>query len=260
MALGAGAAYLVELVVKNPWVGMAGGMAAGLLLGLLVAVLEVNMGIDQVLLGVALILLGPSVANYLVDQTVGGRLLPSVATLAVLPVNQIFGNPVGLILRQNPLTYIALILGIVIWVVLFRTHIGLKLRAVGEDPRVASFMGVHIKEYRFLAVVIGTMLAALGGAFIIVALGAWVDNLTAGRGFIAIAVMRIGGWKPQWVVLFSFIFGLAEASSYVFQAFMINVPAQIYQAIPYALGIVVLVLASKYRRWAAPKSLGFAPT
>jgi len=248
------------LVFHDPWVGIAGGIAAGLLLGLLVAVLEVNLGIDQVLLGVALILLGPSVANYLVDQTVGGRLLPTAATLPLLPVSQILGSPVGLIFRQNALTYIALVLGIVIWVLLFRTHIGLKLRAVGEDPRVAGFMGVPTKKYRFLAVVIATVLAAIGGAFIIVTLGAWVDNLTAGRGFIAIAVMRIGGWKPQWVILFSFIFGLSEAASYVFQAFTISVPAQAYQAIPYALGIVVLVLASRYRRWAAPKSLGFAPT
>lgn len=265
MAIGACGAFIVDFYSKNAWLGIAGGLFAGLLLGLLVAYLEVIMSLDQILMGVALILLGPSLANYLADQTIAGSTTAVVPVLQLLPLNQIIRNSVGVILSQNLVTYGTLILGVVIWILLFRTHIGLRLRTVGEDPRVAGFMGVHIKKYHFVAVVIGTVLAALGGAFIIAALGAWEANLTAGRGFIAIAIMRIGGWKPQWVVLFSFIFGLAEAGNYVTQILSLGLPAglsaalpYVSEALPYVLAIVVLVLASKYRRWAAPKSLGFA--
>jgi simple sugar transport system permease protein len=147
------------------------------------------------------------------------------------------GDAIG---KTNLLTWLALIAVAVLGLVLFRTRFGLRLRAIGEHPRAAETVGLSVIRTRYLAVVLSGMLAALGGAYLSIGfLGSFTQNITAGRGYIALAVVICGKWRPSLALVFALLFGFSSAIAQRLPAFSES-GAVLFQALPYVLTIVVV--------------------
>jgi simple sugar transport system permease protein len=151
--------------------------------------------------------------------------------------------------RQNVLAYLAFALAPLSALVLYKTTWGLKLRGVGEDPRAADAMGVNVFRIRYLALSLGGLLAGLGGAFLTLGyLGTFNDNITAGRGWIAIALVYFGQWNPYRVLAGALLFGGVNALQLRLQAQGANLPFQFMLMLPYLLTILVLLGISRQGR------------
>lgn len=152
-------------------------------------------------------------------------------------------------------TYIAMAAVPALWWLLFRTRWGLTVRAVGESPSAARAAGVRVRTTRSIATIVGGLLAGLGGASLVLAqVGTFAEKMTAGRGFVAIAIVVLGRWHPFGVAIAALIFGAASALQYVFQAMGLAVPYQFFLMLPYVL--TLLALAGVVGRVRAPAGLG----
>jgi ABC-type uncharacterized transport system permease subunit len=238
--------------------GYLGAMLGGLVIGALFAFSVLVLRADQIITGMALTLLsvGATGTLYRAWYGTGGVALSaptsgprSVPGLVALPV-------VGEALFHQPLvTYFAYVLAPALAWWLFRTHAGLALRAIGERPEAAATAGVPVRRMRALAVLTGGLLGGLaGGVLVLAQAGTFVENMSAGRGFIALAIVVLGRWRPFGVALGALLFGAASAMQYAFQAMGWNVPYQIFLAAPYLLTLAAL--AGAMGRARAPAALG----
>ncbi len=172
--------------------------------------------------------------------------LPGIPTIAIPEASQI---PVlgPLLFNQDPLVYLLLVLVPVSTYVLFRTSLGLTLRAVGEYPRAADTAGIKVVRVRYLSVVLSGALAALGGAYLVlVHVKFFTEDISAGKGFIALAALIFGRWHPVSTVLACLLFGATEALQLRIQAFNLNIPYQFLVMLPYAIALMAMVgLAGK---------------
>ena len=236
--------------------GYAGGLAAGAVVGVLLAVFVVGLGADQIITGTALSLLalGATGAMYRAMFGAGGVAL-SIPTSAPVRLPWLGALPVvgTAIFAQPAVTYVALLLVPALWWYLYRTQSGLGLRAVGEAPRSARAAGVSVRRVRTSAIVFGAMLGGLAGATLVLAqAGTFVEGMSAGRGFIAIAIVALGRWTPVGVALAAVVFGMATAMQYVVQSLGWPVRYELVLMLPYALTLVALILSP---RSAAPAML-----
>jgi simple sugar transport system permease protein len=191
------------------------------------------------------------------------RLIFGIVTIAprineILPIDIpiISHIPVvgSIFFNYDPMVYLAFLLVPLTHIFLFRTNIGLKIRTVGENPRQADALGVNVYKIRYLAVIIGGALAGIGGAyFALVTTGYFLENITAGQGWIALAVVIFGRWKPFYVLAGSVIFGMVDSFQLGLQAIGTAIPSQFLLMLPYILPIVIL--AGLYKRSAAPAAL-----
>jgi ABC-type uncharacterized transport system permease subunit len=228
--------------------GTGGGFAAGALAGTMVAavfgVFAVWLRRDQIITGTAVTLLGLGLTGTLYRMAYGdvGAALSTptskpvvVPGLAAIPLvgRALFAQPV--------VTYgLYLLVPLVSWW-LYRTHAGLALRAVGERPDAAVAAGIHPRRIQFAAVLFGGALGGIGGATLVLAqAGTFAEGMSAGRGFIAVAVVVLGRWRPVGVALASLVFGGASALQYLFQAMGWRLPYQLFLALPYVLTLAVL--------------------
>lgn len=240
------------------WVGLGLGAAAGAALALVFALVAIGARADQIITGTALTLgsvgLTGSVYYAVFGPEGAGLSLPTFDPL-VLPVAATlpFAGPV--LFRQPVTSYLAFALVPLTWWFLFRTRAGLQLRAVGEDPRHARAAGVPVRRIQFMATVTGGFLAGAAGATLVLAqVGTFAERMTAGRGFIAIAIVVLGRWHPVGVLLAALVFGAATALQFVFQALSLDVPYQLLLMFPYLLTLVLLAGAVGGVR--APAALG----
>jgi ABC-type uncharacterized transport system permease subunit len=238
--------------------GFAAGAAAGALVAVVVAAMVVGLRADQIITGTAatLLALGATGTLYRVLYGEGGVAL-SVPTLAPAPVPGLAQLPViGRALFAQPLpTYGLYLLVPIAWWWLYRTHDGLALRAVGESPAAALAAGIAPGRTRVRALLVGGAMGGLCGATLVLAqVGTFAEGMSAGRGFIAIAIVALGRWRPVRVALAALLFGAASALQYLFQAMGWNVPYQLFLALPYALTLVALAGGSG--RGGAPQGLG----
>ena len=238
--------------------GFAAGAASGALVSLLVAAIVVGLRADQIITGTAATLLALGITGTLF-RIIYGELGVALAvpTLAPLPVPGLAALPlVGRALFAQPLpTYALYGLVPLTWWWLYRTHGGLALRAVGESPDAALAAGIAPGGVRTRALLFGGLMGGLCGATLVLAqVGTFAEGMSAGRGFIAIAIVALGRWRPVRVALASLVFGAASALQYLFQAMGWNVPYQLFLALPYAL--TLLALAGGSGRGAAPRGLG----
>ena len=238
--------------------GFAAGAAAGAVVALVVAAVAVGLRADQIITGTAATLLALGVTgtlNRVLYGSVGVAL--TVPTLAPLPLPGLAAIPVvGRALFAQPLpTYALYALVPLAWWWLYRTHDGLALRAVGESPDAALAAGIAPGRMRMRALLVGGAMGGLCGATLVLAqVGTFAEGMSAGRGFIAIAIVALGRWRPVRVALASLLFGAASALQYLFQAMGWNVPYQLFLALPYVLTLVALAGGSG--RGAAPGGLG----
>lgn len=259
MLAGAFTAAVVTVFTANPWIGLLAALVAGALVAALHGVATINYRADQVVSGTAIniLFLGvPALLSGAFFESTGAT--PQLPRDQVLPDVTIFDaatSPVlASIFNQKPLVYLAVLAVVCSVFVLKRTRFGLRLRAVGENPEAADTAGVSVVRMRYAGVIISGVLAALGGAYLSIGQNSlFTRNMTAGRGFIALAALIFGKWDPVGALLACILFGFAEALSIRMQG-TVNIPNQFIQMIPYVLTMVVL--AGLIRRATPPRALG----
>ncbi len=261
MLAGAFTAAAVTLYAHSPWVGLLAAMLAGVLVAWLHAVATISYKADQVVSGTAINILFLGVpallSGALFDSTGATPQLPKDQVLPDVTLFNAVSSPrLASVFNQKPLVYLAFILVGVTFYVLYHTRFGLRLRAVGENPEAADTAGVSVRRMRYAGVLISGALAALGGAYLSIGQNSlFTRNMTAGRGFIALAALIFGKWDPVGALLACLLFGLAEAVAIRMQG-TVNIPNQFIQLIPYVLTMVAL--AGLVRRASPPKALGVA--
>ncbi len=242
----------------GPWAGVAAAVLSGVLVAALFAVISVGARADQIITGTAITLgcIGLTGAIYRSAYGPEGVGL-SLPTFAVMPVPLLSRIPVigPAIFQQPVLTYAGLLAVPLLWWLVFRTRWGLALRAAGESAEKARAAGVRVLRVRTVAVLIGGAFAGLAGASLVLAqVGTFAEKMTAGRGFIAIAIVVLGSWLPGRVLGAALFFGAAMALQFLLQSFLLNVPYQLFLMLPYLLTLVVL--AGAVRQGRAPADLG----
>ena len=226
MLAGAFTAAVVTHFAGNPWIGLAAAVAAGLATALVHAIVCIHGHADQVVSGTAINILFLGLPALL-----SGALFESTGATPQIPQQDLL-----------PLAPIVLAFGLVpvTWYVLNRTRFGLRLRATGENPEAADTAGINILAVRYAGVLLSGALAALGGAYLSIGQSSlFTRNMTAGRGFIALAALIFGKWRPVQTMLACLLFGLAEAVSIQMQG-VAPIPVEFIQIIPYVLTLVVL--------------------
>lgn len=258
MIIGAVCAFAVAQMSGSPLIGVGAGILAGAVFSLLFAFLTLTLVANQVATGLALTILGLGVSGMLGESFVGVpgvKLQPiAIPLLADIPV-------VGpLLFRQDVIFYLSVLLVLGVNWFLFRTRSGLKLRAIGDNHGSAHTLGIHVIRTRYLAVLFGGACAGLAGAQLsLVYTPQWVENMSAGRGWIALALVVFASWRPWRVLAGGYLFGAVTIGQLHAQAFGIGLPSQLLSALPYAATIVVLVIISQNRRTTlinTPASLG----
>lgn len=219
----------------SPWAGLLAGMIAGLFIAAIYAVSCIRFKADQVVSGAAINILMLGIPGFL-----GGALFLSSGSTPQIPKDNL--------LPQSPWLIAIVILALVagIWYVLYKTPFGLRLRSVGENPEAADAAGVSVSRIRYSGVLLAGILAGLGGAYLSIGQSSlFTRNMTAGRGFIALAALIFGKWKPVPTLLACLLFGFTEAISIQMQGAIKlpsgeDIPVQFIQMVPYVLTIVVL--------------------
>lgn len=258
MVVGAVAAFAAALTTGSAAVGVLAGAAAGAAMALLFAVLAVWLATNQVATGLALTLFGLGVAGLAGDGFVGQpgvSLEPiSIPLLSDVP----FIGPI--LVSQDPLFYASIAITFAVAWFLFKSRSGLRLRSVGDDPAAAHAIGINVLATRTAAVLFGGLCAGLAGAQLtLVYTPQWIDNIAAGRGWIALALVVFASWRPLRVVAGAYLFGAVTIGQFNAQALGIALPAQLLSSLPYLATIVVLVIIASNRRFTminTPASLG----
>ena len=244
--------------------GIAGGYLGAIALGVLFAapfaLFAVWLRADQIITGTAVTLLAVGLTGTLYRALYGatGAAL-SIPTSAprVIPVLSLLPVIGTGLFAQPPITYLTYLLIPAVWFWLYRTHAGLALRAIGDSPAAAEAAGVRVKRVRVLAVLFGGALGGLaGGSLVLAQAGTFVENMSAWRGFIAIAIVVLGRWNPLGAAAAALIFGAASALQFLLQAIGLNAPYQLFLALPYLFTLAALAgVAGRVR---APAYLGRA--
>lgn len=240
-------AYVAVVVTQSTgscWLGLLAGVVSAVALALLQALFTIKLAADQVVVGTAINLFGLGLTSTLYRLRFG-----SSGQLLSVPKFPRFGDGLDLVLIGW-----LLVVGVVTWM-LFRSNWGLVVRATGEYPPATVASGFSPAKLRLQAVLIGGVLAGVAGAYLSLGIaGSFAENMTAGRGFVALAMVTFGRWKPIWVLGASLLIGYADTLQYELQAKGIALPPQALLAFPYLLALVVLVVIGKGT--AVPGSLG----
>jgi ABC-type uncharacterized transport system permease subunit len=261
MLLGALTAVAATLGSGSVLVGIACAIAAGMLLGLLFAFLTVTIRADHVVAGLAMVLLGDGLSSFAGHGLVGIDIGQNVPPLALPWISDI--PALGQIFfRQNALVYFSYLMVAVVWYFLYRTRPGLALRAAGEKPSAVDVVGWNVFRIRYLAVLFGAGMAGLAGAFLSVAyLTTWAEGMTAGRGWVALALVIFAGWHPIKLLGGAYLFGFAYiliAQSQVLGGVFYLISTYVMQMFPYLMAIVVLAVMGRRamkQRVGAPEAL-----
>jgi ABC-type uncharacterized transport system permease subunit len=238
--------------------GLLLGAAAGGLLGLLMGLAVLKAGINQIVAGMAVTLIGVGLADYLFQVwQPSGRSAVVVALVPILRLPLLDHLPVigEALFAQSPLTYLAVAAVVATAWALRRTTPGLSLRAVGDDPEAAQLRGIDAVSVRMATLVVGGALAGFGGATMTVGyLGSFSDDVTSGRGYVAIAVVIIGRWSPIGAMLGALLFALFESLALLAQSQSAQLPVEFYNSLPYAITLLALVLTASAQ--SSPRALG----
>jgi simple sugar transport system permease protein len=242
----------------GPWTGVILAILAGMLLALLFALVTIVSRADQIIAGTAITLAAVGLTGTVYREAYGtsgaGLTIPTLAPIAIPGLSRIPVLGPGFFAQPAP-TYLALLAIPAMWWVLFRTRLGLALRATGEGAAEARAAGIRIRAVRVGATVIGGAFAGLAGATLVLAqVGTFAEGMTAGRGYVAIAIVVLGRWHPLGVGIAALLFGAATALQFVFQAVGLAVPYQLFLMLPYLL--TLLALAGAVGRVRAPADLG----
>lgn len=246
MLVAAYAAYYIVLQTNNLWLGLVAAVVVGGAMGLMMAFISVTLKAEQGISGIGVFLFGLGLSDLLYRVTVKAPMtvqgfsdvtIPGLTDLPVL-------GPI--LFRQNLLVYGAFALVPIAWFVLNKTSFGLMVRAVGQNPEAADTLGISVARIRYITVTLGGALAGVAGASLSIALlNIFQQNLTSGQGFIAVALVYFGAWKPFRVMLGCLLFSMVNALQLWIQTLGIPLPSDIALMLPYLLTIVALMLAAR---------------
>jgi general nucleoside transport system permease protein len=258
--LGALTGFLASFSFDSLWSGILAAAISGLLLGLLFAFLVTILKSNQTITGLALLIFCQGLSFYiyrLAFRNIGTGQVPTIETFDVVQIPLIANIPIlgEILFSQRMITYaVLLIVPLISWF-LYKTPQGLTLRVIGENPRAVDTKGINIYRYQLLAILFGCMMASIGGAFLTLgSSGMFVPGISSGRGWIAIALVIFGDWKPSKILLGSLIFAFLDSLQLHIQGIGVQFPYQIMLAVPYVMTILALVI--NQRREGAPINLG----
>lgn len=240
MLTGAFSAALVNYYTNNPYLAIVCGIIVGALISLIHAIICINLKGNQIISGVAINLFSVAITSYLIKAI----------------FNQAGNTPAASSKPNNLLVIIFIyLLAIITYLIVYKTVFGLRIRAVGEHPLAADTVGISVYKYRYLGVVLSGAFAGLGGAYMTtVILTNFTNNMTAGRGFMALAAMIFGGWNPLGAMLASLLFAFGQALSDFTKVNGTNIPQDFLAMIPYLLTLLALIFFG--RKAKAPKASG----
>ncbi|WP_317921566.1 ABC transporter permease [Tepidimicrobium xylanilyticum] len=258
MTIGAFAGATVAYFTQNPWIGFLAAGIAGGLLALLHAIACVTFTADHVVSGIAINFIGPGLSIFLTKIFFDGAAMTIPLDLdnkIPRPLNGLFSsisptNPtmarivdaLDSIFNQYATVYIALLLVLAVWFFLYKTKLGLRIRSVGEHPRAADTLGINVYRIKYLAVILSGVLAGFGGAAMSIAvISNYRAALISGQGFIALAAMIFGKWKPQGAMLGCLLFGAAQGLVVYLGSTSLNISSQLLAMLPYIITLVILM-------------------
>ena len=258
MAVGAVTAFIVTMTTGHPWLGVLAAMAAGFAVSLIHAFASVTLQANQVVSGLALTMLGLGLSGMMGKPYVGRPLAVKMDDVAIPFLSDLpwIGKA---LFYQSPFLYLAIVLAIAAWFFLERTRMGIQIRSTGENPKATETQGVNVALIRYACVLVGGAFSALAGAHLSISYSSsWVEGMTAGRGWIAIALTIFALWNPGRAIFASFIFGGIFVLQYLLQP--LGISPNFLAMLPY-LSTLIILLAISFkdpRRLNAPAWLGAA--
>jgi simple sugar transport system permease protein len=255
---GAFSAVLGSYLTGNPYIGVLLAMFMGAIIGFIFALFTLKFEANHVVAGVGLNILLLGTTTWLMQIIWGSRgtsvnvtglseiTIPLISSIPI--IGKLFGS-------HNILVYLMFVVVILSWIVLFRTPFGLRLRVIGEHPKAADTLGIKIRKIQYTSLIFSGVLCGLGGAYLSLGHLNWFSmNMSAGRGYMALAANIFGGWNPLGAFGASYLFAFTDALQMRMQALNLNVPNEIIQMVPYIL--TILVLAGAMIRSRPPAALG----
>lgn len=255
---GAFASAVVASATGNSWIGIGAAIITGGLLAALLAVLAIRYLVDQIIAGVVINILVVGITSFLQARVLAKMPdLNSPERFGPIAIPFLSDLPLigGILFRQNFFVYACIVCVVSLHFMLFSTRWGLRVRAVGEHPKAADTVGINVYFVRYRNVILGGMVAGLGGAFFTIgSTGSFQSEMTAGRGFIGLAAMIFGGWAPYGAFLAGIVFGFAEAVQARLSILNFGLPSQVLHMVPYL--VTIIVVAGLVGRVRAPAADG----
>lgn len=248
MLLGAFSAYYAVYETGSLLYGVLVALAVGALMGLATAIINVTLKAEQGISGIGVFMFGAGMSELLFRQLLGDKELRLIDGFPKIHIPGLSDLPwIGeIFFEQNLLVYAAFALVPLAWFVLNKTTLGLKIRAVGQNPEAADTMGISVTRIRYITVILGGTLASMAGASLSIALNNnFQQNMTAGKGFIAVALVYFGAWRPVGVLVGILLFSLVDALQLWVVTKGIDIPTEYASMAPYILTILALVFASR---------------
>jgi len=249
MLMGAFAAFYVVFMTGNLWLGLLAALVVGALMGLLMALVSVTMGAEQGISGIGLYLFGLGLSSLLFKTMIGS--VESVSGFSTLNIPVLSNIPIigPIFFDHSVVVYLAYLMAPVSWYLINRTTLGLKIRAVGQNPEAADSLGVSVNGVRYFTVIYGSAMAGIAGAALSIGLlNVFQENMTNGLGFIAVALVYFGGWRPFGILAGALLFSTVNALQLWAQVLGIGIPSDLAVMLPYVLTIVALAFAVRQVR------------
>jgi len=261
MIMGAYSAFTTAYITGNPWLGILVAAVVGGVFSLIHAFASVTLKANQVVSGLSLTMLGLGLSGMFGRGWEGKPLPTTIPKITVPGLSKIpFLGPI-LFEGQNLIVYMAIILVPLLWYILYRTRIGITIRSVGESPATADSLGINVNRVRYVCVFVGGILAGVAGGYLSVAYRpAWTEGMTAGMGWIVIALTIFAFWNPAYGMLGSYLFAALYHLAFRLQPW---VSPELLKAMPYAFAILVLIFVSRgtlQKRMGAPAALSLPYT
>lgn len=254
MLLGAFAAFYVALLTGNLWLGVLAALIVGAIMGLAMAFVTVNLHAQQGISGIGFYLFGLGMSDLLFQMLLGKIVTINGFPKINIPVLSSIPGLGDIFFKQTLLVYGAYLLVPLAWFVLNRTTLGLKIRSVGENPDAADSLGVSVARVRYFTIILGGALSGIAGASLSISLlNVFQQNMTSGLGFIAVALVYFGAWRPVGVLIGALLFSMVNSLQLWIQVLGIPIPSEIAVMMPYVLTIIVLVVSVSRVR--APSAL-----
>lgn len=258
MLAAASIGFLVSFVSGSIFYGVLAAMAVGAVFGLVLAYFTTNLRMNQFVIGLALFFIGLGLSTLIPKFVIGVTLVPPlIPTLKNVPIPLLHQIPIigDVFFNQNIMVYVSIIVSIFLYYFLYRTSFGLELRSVGENPKAADSLGINVVLVRYLSVIFGGMLIGLAGVYLpMVYTGTFTEQMTRGRGWLAIALTFFGGWRPHSILFGSLFFAGIEVLAYRVQVVSIGIPYQFLLMLPYIGTLLIMMLTS--RKSTVPAFLG----
>ncbi|MBS3971326.1 MAG: ABC transporter permease [Clostridia bacterium] len=244
MLAGAVTSFMVCIMTGSAWYGLFAGMIVGGIVASIHAFLCITLKANQVVSGLALTIFGTGLSGFLGESLIG---IPAPKTFSKIALPYLSDIPFlgPIFFNQDILVYFSYLLVPLLWFFIYRTNPGLKMRSVGENPGAADSLGINVFLIRYIYVIIGGVFSGIAGVYLALAFApTWLEHMTAGRGWIAIALVIFATWNPTKAMAGAYLFGAVSALGFRLQAMGVDVPAYFLSMLPYLFTIAVLIFAT----------------